>query len=100
MFKKITIYNVKAFLEIVILFCRETGLTVEQINLLLSEISSSSSSLIRSLDLIDKNLFQAEVKTMVAAFTALESLALHYGTLIGGANINTFLTALGAGPSR
>ena len=67
---------------------------MEQINSLLTEISSSS--VIRSLDLIDKNLFQASVELMVAAFTALESLTLHYGTLIGGTNINTLLTALGS----
>ena len=79
------------------MFYRETGLTVEQINSLLAEISGSS--VIKSLDLIDKNLFQASVDLMVAAFTALESLTLHYGTLIGGANINTLLTALGSSGS-
>ena len=56
------------------MFYRETGLTVEQINSLLAEISGSS--VIKSLDLIDKNLFQASVDLMVAAFTALESLPL------------------------
>ena len=71
---------------------------MEQINSLLTEISSSS--VIRSLDLIDKNLFQASVELMVSAFTSLESLTLHYGTLIGGTNINTLLTALGSGATN
>ena len=40
----------------------------------------------RSLDLIDKNLFQADVETMIAAFNSLDSLSLHHGTLIGVTN--------------
>ena len=39
-----------------------------------------------SLDLIDKNLFQADVETMIAAFNSLDSLSLHHGTLIGVTN--------------
>ena len=71
---------------------RETGLTVEQINLLMAKV-------IRSLDLIDKNLSQADVETMIAAFNSLESLSLHYGTLIGATNMASFLAAMGSSPS-
>ena len=39
-----------------------------------------------SLDLIDKNLFQADVETMIAAFNSLDSLSLHHSTLIGVTN--------------
>ena len=77
---------------------RETGLTVDQINLLMAEIINSK--VIKSLDLIDKNLFQANVETMIAAFNSLESLSLHYGTLIGNTNMNLFLTAMGDGESK
>ena len=76
---------------------RETGLTVEQINLLMAEILRSK--VIRSLDLIDKNLSQADVETMIAAFNSLESLSLHYGTLIGATNMASFLAAMGSSPS-
>ena len=39
-----------------------------------------------NLDLIDKNLFQADVEAMIAAFNSLDSLSLHHGTLIGVTN--------------
>ena len=52
-----------------------------------------------NLDLIDKNLFQADVETMIAASNSLESLSLHYGTLIGATNMASFLAAMGSSPS-
>ena len=38
---------------------------------------------IKSLDIIDKNISQANVQNMIEAFNSLESLSLHYGTIIG-----------------
>ena len=36
---------------------------------------------------------------MIAAFNSLESLSLHYGTLIGATNMASFLAAMGSSPS-
>ena len=71
---------------------RETGLTVEQINLFFQHIISSN--VIKSLDLIDKNLSEANVEYMTQAFNSLESLSLHYGTLIGDIQLRLFLTSM------
>ena len=60
---------------------RETGLTVDQINLLMIEIIDGDN--IKSLDIIDKNISQANVQNMIEAFNSLDSLSLHYGTIIG-----------------
>ena len=71
---------------------RETGLTVDQINLFFQHIITSN--VIKSLDLIDKNLSQANVEFMIEAFNSLESLSLHYGTLIGDVQMGLFLTSM------
>ena len=36
---------------------------------------------------------------MIAAFNSLESLSLHYSTLIGATNMASFLAAMGSSPS-
>ena len=77
---------------------REAGLTVEQIDLLMLEIMRSNT--IKSLDIIDKNISMANMENMVAAFISLESLSLHYGTLIGDRTIDTFLRQMGTSQSR
>ena len=71
---------------------RETGLTVDQINLFFQHIITSK--VIKSLDLIDKNLSQANIDFMIQAFNSLESLSLHYGTLIGDVQMGLFLTSM------
>ena len=71
---------------------RETGLTVDQINLFFQHIMTSN--VIKSLDIIDKNLSQANVDYMIQAFNSLESLSLHYGTLIGDLQICLFLSSM------
>ena len=71
---------------------RETGLTVDQINLFFQHIITSN--VIKSLDLIDKNLSEANVDLMTQAFNSLESLSLHYGTLIGDVQMGLFLTSM------
>ena len=71
---------------------RETGLTVDQINLFFQHIITSN--VIKSLDLIDKNLSQANMDYMIQAFNSLESLSLHYGTLIGDVQMSMFLSSM------
>jgi len=77
---------------------RETGLTVDQINLLMIEIIDGDN--IKSLDIIDKNISQANVQNMIEAFNSLDSLSLHYGTIIGMDKMNMFLNGMGESKSR
>ena len=58
------------------------------------------SNTIKSLDIIDKNLSQANVETMISAFTRLESLSLHYGTLIGARTMETLFREMTSTTSR